>query len=72
MKAITDIYSVPDAVLKALQAGADTALWVTNTEVSKVLDGLVAAVTDHKLNIDNVNESVRRMAKVKAMDRCGH
>ena len=72
MKAITDIYSVPDAVLKALQAGADTALWVTNTEVPAVLDGLEAAVNNHKLNIDKINDSVRRMAKVKAMNRCGH
>jgi beta-N-acetylhexosaminidase len=72
MKAITDIYNVPDAVLKALQAGSDTALWVTNTEVSAVLDRLVAAVTNHDLNIDNINESVRRMAKVKGMNRCGN
>src|ERR1700736_4752142 len=36
MKAITDHYTVPEAVLKALKAGADTALWVTNTEVPAV------------------------------------
>ena len=72
MKAITDVYSVPEAVLKALQAGADTALWVTNTEVSAVLDRLEAAVKDHKLNIDKINDSVRRMAKAKALNRCGH
>jgi beta-N-acetylhexosaminidase len=71
MKAITDIYSVPEAVLKALQAGADTALWVTNTEVSAVLDRLEAAVKDHELNIDKINDSVRRMAKAKALSRCG-
>ena len=72
MKAITDIYTVPDAVLKALQAGSDTALWVTNTEVSAVLDRLEAAATNHELNMDKINDSVRRMAKVKAMNRCGH
>jgi beta-N-acetylhexosaminidase len=72
MKAITDIYSVPDAVLKALQAGADTALWVTNTEVQEVLDRLVAAVTNHELSAAKIDDSVRRMAKVKALNRCGH
>lgn len=72
MKAITDIYSVPDAVLKALQAGADTALWVTNTEVPAVLDRLVAAVANHELSTTKIDDSVRRMAKVKALNRCGH
>jgi beta-N-acetylhexosaminidase len=72
MKAITDIYSVPDAVLKALQAGADTGLWVTNTEVPAVLDRLVAAVANHELSVANIDDSVRRMAKAKALNRCGH
>jgi beta-N-acetylhexosaminidase len=72
MKAITDIYTVPEAVLKALQAGADTALWVTNTEVPAVLDRLVAALANHELSMANIDASVRRMAKAKAMNRCGH
>jgi beta-N-acetylhexosaminidase len=72
MKAITNIYNVPEAVLKALQAGADTALWVTNTEVPAVLDRLEAAVDHHELSMANVDASVRRMATVKAMNRCGH
>jgi beta-N-acetylhexosaminidase len=72
MKAITNIYTVPEAVLKALQAGADTALWVTDTEVPAVLDRLDAALDHHELNMDNVDASVRRMATVKAMNRCGH
>lgn len=72
MKAITDIYTVPQAVLKALQAGADAALWVTNTEVPAVLDRLEAALDHHELSMDNVDASVRRMATVKAMNRCGH
>ncbi len=65
MKAITNIYTVPEAVLKALQAGADTALWVTNTEVPAVLDRLEAAVDHHELSMDNVDASVLRMAAVK-------
>ena len=38
MAAIKDRYSVPDAVLRALQAGNDVALWVTTDEVPAVLD----------------------------------
>ena len=43
MKAITDRYGVAEAVLKALQAGEDTALWITTTEVPAVLNGCSGA-----------------------------
>src|ERR1700727_144010 len=43
MAAINDRYSVPDAVLRALQAGNDVALWVTTDEVPAVLDRLEKA-----------------------------
>ena len=72
MKAITDRYSVSEAVLKALQAGADTALWITTAEVPNVLDHLEAAVANKELSIDNINASVRRMAVAKALTRCAH
>jgi beta-N-acetylhexosaminidase len=71
MKAITNVYKVPDAVLKALQAGADTALWVSDTEVPAVLDRLVVALDSHELNIAKIDDSVRRMAKAKGFARCG-
>ena len=38
MRAITDRCGVAEAALRALQAGADTALWVTTDEVPAVLD----------------------------------
>lgn len=72
MKAISDRYSVPEAVLKALQAGSDTALWVTNTEVPKVLDRLVAALAAGELQAPEIDASVRRMAEAKALNRCRH
>jgi beta-N-acetylhexosaminidase len=70
MKAITDIYTVPEAVLKALQAGADNALWVTNTELPAVLDRLVAALDKGELKTPQIEASVQRMAKAKALNRC--
>lgn len=72
MKAITDRYSVPDAVLKALQADVDTALWVTDTEVSAVLDRLVAALAHNELSMPKVDASVRRMAEAKSLSGCRH
>jgi beta-N-acetylhexosaminidase len=73
MKAISDRLDVSDAVLKALQAGADTALWVTTTEVPAVLDRLQAAVAGGELSMPNVEASVLRMAAAKGPDpRCGH
>jgi beta-N-acetylhexosaminidase len=73
MKAISDHFGVPDAVLKALQAGADTALWITTAEVPAVLDRLTQAVeVTGELEMDNVDASVRRMAAAKAFGaHCG-
>ena len=44
MQAISDRLGVADAALRGLQAGADTALWVTTDEVPAVLDRLEKAV----------------------------
>jgi beta-N-acetylhexosaminidase len=72
MKAITERYSVPEAVLKALQAGSDTALWVSTAEVAAVLDRLEVALRNHELSMANVDASVRRMANAKAFSGCRH
>ncbi|ORB10864.1 glycoside hydrolase family 3 N-terminal domain-containing protein [Mycobacterium noviomagense] len=72
MKAITDRYGVAEAALKALQAGADTALWVSTTEVPAVLDRLVAALADGELSAPKIDASVRRMAEAKALNHCRH
>ena len=51
MAAITDRYGVAEAVLRALQAGADVALWVTTDEVPAVLDRLEKAVNAGELTM---------------------
>ena len=57
MRAISDRYGVAQAVLLALQAGADIALWVTTDEVPAVLDRLEQAVerrrVDHRQAVDD-------------------
>ncbi|BBX84547.1 glycoside hydrolase family 3 N-terminal domain-containing protein [Mycolicibacterium aubagnense] len=65
MGAITQRYSVPEAVLKALQAGADTALWITTKEVPDVLDRLQQAVDARELSQERVDDAVRHMAVTK-------
>jgi beta-N-acetylhexosaminidase len=73
MKAISDQYTVADAALRGLQAGADTALWVSSEEVPDVLDRLGSAVANGQLNITGVDASVLRMAAIKGRNqRCGH
>jgi beta-N-acetylhexosaminidase len=65
MLAIKDRYSVPDAVLRTLQAGTDIALWVTTDEVPAVLDRLEKAVAAGELTVAGVDASVQRVAKFK-------
>ncbi len=72
MRAITDRYGIAEAVLKALQAGNDTALWVSTTAVPAVLDRLVSALNAGELSMPNIEASVRRMAAAKAFNApCG-
>ena len=65
MAAIKDHYAVPDAVLRAVQAGTDVALWITTDEVPAVLDRLQKALDAKELKMSDVDDSVRRIAKFK-------
>lgn len=65
MGAINQRYSVPDAVVKALRAGADTALWISTDEVPAVLDRLEGAVNTGELDAGRIDDAVRRMAVTK-------
>lgn len=72
MQAVSDTYPVPDAVLLALQAGADVALWVSTDEVPAVLDRLETAVESNELPIEAVNAKLLRWAAEKGSNpRCG-
>jgi beta-N-acetylhexosaminidase len=71
MQAISDRFGVAEAALRGLQAGADTALWVTTAEVPAVLDRLEKAVAAGELSLAGVDASVLRMAAVKGPNnRC--
>lgn len=65
MGAINQRYGVAEAVLRALQAGADVALWVTTDQVPAVLDRLESAVNAGELSAQRVEDSVHKLAVVK-------
>jgi beta-N-acetylhexosaminidase len=65
MAAINQHYGVPEAVLRAVQAGTDIALWVTTDEVPAVLDRLEKALAAGQLTMPAVDASVLRIAKMK-------
>lgn len=65
MRAISDRYGVAQAVLLALQAGADIALWITTAEVPAVLDRLEQAVNAGELTSQAVDEKVLRATGFK-------
>jgi len=72
MQAISDRFGVAEAVLRGLQAGADTALWVTTDQVPAVLDRLEKAVAAGELTMPRIDASVLRMAAVKGPNpHCG-
>ena len=73
MAAISDRCGVAEAVLRALQAGTDVALWVTTDQEPAVLDRLQNAVAAGELPMAAVNESLVRVAAMKGQSpKCGH
>lgn len=65
MAAINAHYGVAEAVLRALRAGVDVALWVTTQEVPAVLDRLEQAVAAGELTTPAIDASLARLAAVK-------
>ncbi len=65
MGAINQHYGVAEAVLRALQAGADVALWVSTGEVPAVLDRLESAVNSGELSAQRVEDSVAKLVGLK-------
>jgi beta-N-acetylhexosaminidase len=70
MAAVRQTYSVPEATLRALAAGNDMALLVSNAHVPDLLSFLADAVAAHQLDEAQVNRSVQRVLTVKAFDPC--
>ncbi|MDQ0377802.1 glycoside hydrolase family 3 N-terminal domain-containing protein [Amycolatopsis thermophila] len=65
MKAVTQRYPLPQAVVKALQSGADQALWSSGGQVSTVLDALEKATADGTLPADRVTDALTAVLHAK-------
>lgn len=70
MGAISDLYSVPQAVVKAISAGVDVALWITTDALGATLDALESAVRAGRIERDAIDRSVLRIAAVKGAVSC--
>jgi beta-N-acetylhexosaminidase len=67
MHSITDRYDLPDAVLTALHAGADMALWISAQRLNEILNRLDAAVQQHQIPIADLDRAVQRILTVKGI-----
>ncbi|WP_374201884.1 glycoside hydrolase family 3 N-terminal domain-containing protein [Actinokineospora sp. PR83] len=66
MRAISDRYDLPEAVLTALQAGADVPFWSSGARLPQVLDRLTAALGTGELAPARVTEALGRVLRAKA------
>ena len=72
MAAINQRWGVADAVLLALKAGADTALWISTDQVPTVLDRLEQAVNLGELTMARVDDALQHVAAAKGPNpTCG-
>jgi beta-N-acetylhexosaminidase len=67
MAAITSRMNIEDAVAAALEAGADSALWISTTVVTPVLNRLTQEVAAGRLAPAQVDASVLRVARYKGI-----
>lgn len=63
MKAITDYYSPEDAAVMAIEAGADMLLMPE--DYNKAYEAVLAAVQDGTISEERINDSLRRIYRVK-------
>ncbi|MBR3468262.1 MAG: beta-N-acetylhexosaminidase [Lachnospiraceae bacterium] len=66
-KAITDFYSSKEAAILALKAGCDMILCPESFE--EAYEGVLAAVKDGTISEDRVNDSLRRVYRIKYANR---
>ena len=70
MRAITDRYTVPEAVLQSLIAGADSPLWISTAELVPTIDMIEQAVNDGRYPVERLDASVQRMSQLRSSNGC--
>ncbi|MGJ0118337.1 glycoside hydrolase family 3 N-terminal domain-containing protein [Williamsia sp. MIQD14] len=66
MAAISARYPIAEAVVRALSAGADMALWLSTDDVPEVLAALTTAVRSGRLAEDRIDRSAARVLRSTA------
>ena len=69
MGAITEYYGSDEAAIRAFKAGADMVLMPEDFEMA--YEGVVAAVKDGTISEDRINNSLKRVFRIKYADRVG-
>lgn len=69
--AIANDNTVPEAVEKAIAAGADIALWDDLAQADAARKRLKSAVRKGRLSEERINEAVTRIVALKGADLCG-
>ncbi|MET0234826.1 MAG: glycoside hydrolase family 3 N-terminal domain-containing protein [Kibdelosporangium sp.] len=67
MRAVSDRYDLPEAVLRAIVAGADVALWSSGTRVGEVLDRLEKAAQSGELPAERLRDALRHVMTGKGL-----
>ncbi len=67
MSAISEYYTADEAAVMAIEAGADMLLMPENFETA--YNGLLAAVQDGRISEERINESLRRIYRIKYADK---
>jgi beta-N-acetylhexosaminidase len=65
MDAVTDSFALPEAVERALEAGADMALWSSGGQITSVLDHLEEAQSAGRLDAQATDQAVTRILTAK-------
>lgn len=68
MEAITEQWSLPEATVLALKAGADLVLATPGDKAAAMRDGVVAAVADGRLPESRLDEAVGRVLTLRGED----
>ena len=65
--AITDYYTADEAAVKAILAGADMIMMPEDFELA--YNGVLEAVNNGTISEERINESLRRIYRVKCQDK---
>lgn len=70
MNAITDRWSVPQAVVLAIDAGADLALIGNLDDVPDAFDEIDRAVVEGRLSVEDLNRAATNVLRAKGLNAC--